>query len=187
MKLNFVVGDATNPFKHGDINAIKIVCHICNDAGGWGSGFVVALTKRFGKGAGSPEHSYRQWYKKGEYEHDSSHDGLGMVPFKLGRFQLVTVEVRSLVCNMVAQNEMGGLYEEGVRLDIANVNYSSLYECFLRLKTRLSLHFSESEKIELHAPRIGCGLGGGNWNTVEAVIKKALQDTNIDVYIYDLP
>jgi len=32
-------GDATAPNADGS----KIVCHVCNDVGGWGKGFVVAL------------------------------------------------------------------------------------------------------------------------------------------------
>jgi hypothetical protein len=187
MNINYVIGDATSPRQFGENDAIKIICHICNNAGGWGSGFVVALSSRFGRDKGSPERSYRDWYKAGEYEHEDSEQGLVVVPFNLGRFQLVPVDVKQLVCNMVAQNEMGGLYEEGIRLDCPNVNYSSLYECFLRLRARLITHFAANERIELHMPRIGCGLGGGTWSMVEAIIRKALADTNFEIFVYDPP
>jgi hypothetical protein len=33
-------------------------------------------------------------------------------------------------------------------------------------------------------PRIGCGLAGGDWSTVEKIINDSLPD--IDVYVYDL-
>lgn len=56
--INYLKGDATNP----EISGNKIIAHICNDVGGWGKGFVVAVSKRWKE----PELSYREWYKSGE-------------------------------------------------------------------------------------------------------------------------
>lgn len=39
--INYLKGDATNP----EISGNKIIAHICNDVGGWGKGFVVAVSK----------------------------------------------------------------------------------------------------------------------------------------------
>ncbi|MBM7418211.1 MULTISPECIES: hypothetical protein [Chryseobacterium] len=36
-------GDATNPQTEGN----KIITHICNDIGGWGKGFVLAISNRW--------------------------------------------------------------------------------------------------------------------------------------------
>lgn len=41
--MNFLIGDATEPVAEGN----KIICHICNDIGKWGAGFVLALSKRW--------------------------------------------------------------------------------------------------------------------------------------------
>lgn len=185
MKIQYTKGDATNPRKEGDAESLKIICHICNNQGGWGSGFVVALSKRFGKGKDSPEAKYRKWYKTGGYDHDDAVEGWMTVPFQLGRMQIVPVDVKQLVCNMIAQNEMGGLYEEGVRLACPNVNYSSLYECFLRLKVRIENHYGDN--VELHMPRIGCGLGGGTWNNIETILNKVFSDTEVSIFVYDMP
>jgi hypothetical protein len=38
--LRLVTGDATTPTGEGN----KIIAHICNDIGGWGKGFVVAIS-----------------------------------------------------------------------------------------------------------------------------------------------
>ena len=51
-------GDATAPVASG----AKIICHVCNDIGGWGKGFVLAISKRWPE----PEAHYRAWYKQGE-------------------------------------------------------------------------------------------------------------------------
>jgi len=43
MEINYVKGDATNPASIGN----KIIAHVCNDIGGWGKGFVMAISKRW--------------------------------------------------------------------------------------------------------------------------------------------
>jgi hypothetical protein len=39
----------------------------------------------------------------------------------------------------------------------------------------------------VHAPRIGAGRAGGEWDIIEAMLTIELVDHGIDVYIYDLP
>jgi len=39
----YLKGDATQPQAKG----VKIIVHCCNDLGGWGKGFVLALRKRW--------------------------------------------------------------------------------------------------------------------------------------------
>lgn len=43
MEINYTTGDATQPTGAGP----KIIVHICNDIGGWGRGFVVAISNRW--------------------------------------------------------------------------------------------------------------------------------------------
>ena len=75
-------GDATNPMAAGE----KIIAHICNDAGGWGKGFVLAVSKKWKE----PEKRYRQWYQSKEQ-------------FGLGEIQLVRVKPYVSICNMIGQ------------------------------------------------------------------------------------
>ncbi len=53
--IQYIKGDATKPISDGN----KIIVHICNDIGGWGKGFVMAITKRWTE----PENKYRGWFK----------------------------------------------------------------------------------------------------------------------------
>ena len=53
--IEFMTGDATKPVGDGP----KIIVHICNDIGGWGKGFVLAISKRWQE----PEAAYRGWHK----------------------------------------------------------------------------------------------------------------------------
>ena len=58
MDIIYIKGDATSPISPGN----KIITHICNDIGGWGKGFVLALSKKWKV----TEEAYRQWYKSQE-------------------------------------------------------------------------------------------------------------------------
>lgn len=50
--IRYVTGDATEPIGDGP----KLLCHICNDRGGWGKGFVLAVSRRW------PD--VREYYKR---------------------------------------------------------------------------------------------------------------------------
>ena len=43
MNIVYVTGDATRPVGTGN----KVLVHVCNDVGGWGRGFVMALSARW--------------------------------------------------------------------------------------------------------------------------------------------
>ena len=91
MKINYIVGDATNPQGPGN----KIITHCCNDIGGWGRGFVVALSKKWKE----PEGSYREWYRNKECQ------GIGEItPFELGEVQFVEINHFTQVANLIGQN-----------------------------------------------------------------------------------
>ena len=66
-----------------------IITHICNDIGGWGKGFVLALSKRWK----APEEQYRKWYQE--------KDG-----FSLGAVQFVQVEDLIWVANIIGQHKI---------------------------------------------------------------------------------
>lgn len=55
MNLTYQIGDATQPNGDGP----RIIVHVCNDVGGWGKGFVVAVSKRWRE----PERRYRSWHR----------------------------------------------------------------------------------------------------------------------------
>ena len=150
-KIVFLKGDATAPSSKGT----KIIAHICNDIGGWGKGFVLALSKRWTE----PEKDYREWHrnKKG---------------FSLGEMRLIQVEPYIYVANMIAQR--------GIKTGSKGVpiRYDAVEKCLSTLSV-------EAAKLNasVHMPRIGCGLAGGKWEKIEPLIEKTLH--GIPVYVYD--
>ena len=144
MDIEYRIGDATNPSGEGN----KIICHVCNDIGGWGAGFVLAISKRWKK----PEEAYRTWHKAGE-----------SAGFELGAVQLVQVEKDIWVANLIGQR--GVSWENGQ----PPIRYEAV-------ETALERIAEEAMKLNAsaHMPRIGCGLAGGTWEEIGAIVNRRL-------------
>lgn len=154
MQIKYIKGDATAPLLQGN----KIIVHVCNDIGGWGKGFVMALSAKWRQ----PEESYRSWFQSKEN-------------FKLGEMQLVQVETDTWVANMIGQHN--------IRPDKDGnppVRYEAIGEA-LRKVAVAALAMNAS----VHMPRIGCGLAGGKWEVMEAIVVETLIEKNIKVIVYD--
>lgn len=162
--ITYVVGDATKPLFENNPGS-RVIAHICNDEGGWGRGFVLYLSKKWKQ----PEQEYRYWHKKKTWKGR---------PFVLGQIQTVWVEDNIFVVNMIAQRDYRPLTHMDVPLGLPNVNYASLRECLTRLNIDL-----KQTNCSLHMPRIGSGLGGGDWNYIERLIESII---TVPTYIYDL-
>lgn len=153
MTVRYVIGDATAPGGTGT----KVVAHVCNDRGGWGRGFVLALSARWP----GPEHAYRAFSR-----------GPGL---RLGAVQLVRVEPDIWVANMVAQN--------GYRTtnNPVSLRYDALQKCL----TTLAEH-AICLTASVHMPRIGAGLAGGTWDAIAAVLDQTLGTRGVPTTVYDL-
>ncbi|MET3536962.1 macro domain-containing protein [Chryseobacterium limigenitum] len=152
--INYLKGDATSP----QTKENKIITHICNDIGGWGKGFVMAISKKWK----NPENEYRKWFQSGEN-------------FNLGEIQIVQVEKDILVCNMIGQHKTI-TNSKG----IPPIRYEAVEKCLSKLIDQaLKLNAS------IHMPRIGCGLAGGNWEEIEPIIERTLLENDVEVYVYD--
>ena len=154
-ELKSILGDATRP----DAAGPKVIVHICNDSGGWGRGFVVALSKRWR----APEADYRTWKRDGAPE-----------PFALGEVRFVPVEDDLWVGNMIAQH--GTRAKAGV----PPIRYKALEKALEKVAS-----FADENSASVHMPRIGCGLAGGTWNQVGPIVQRQLVDVGIDVTVYD--
>jgi O-acetyl-ADP-ribose deacetylase (regulator of RNase III) len=154
MDINYVKGDATNPTNEGN----KIIVHVCNDIGGWGKGFVMAISKRWKQ----PEQQYREWFKT-------------KVDFNLGQVQFVQVEEQLWVANILGQHKIN---------KDDNGNPPIRYEAILLGLEKVG-QFAIDKKATVHMPRIGCGLAGGTWDKIEPLVKSSLTTKNIQVTVYD--
>lgn len=153
-EIQYVRGDATTPIG----NDKRIIVHICNDIGGWGKGFVMALSKKWK----TPEKQYREWFKSKEN-------------FELGEVQFIAVEENIWVANMIAQHKINR-DEKGE----APIRYESVKEVLTKVSD-----FAREKQASVHMPRIGCGLAGGKWECIEPIILETLSEKDVEVTVYD--
>jgi len=55
------------------------------------------------------------------------------------------------------------------------------YEAFAKILIQLKKEFNDKT---IGFPKIGAGLAGGNWNTIETMINETFTDKNVNVYIF---
>lgn len=164
--LKYVIGDATNPNPESDL---RLIIHCCNDIGGWGRGFVLALSRR----NRDPEKFYRLWFDTGI---------MNRVEFKLGNIQ-VTPYTDENVCvvNMIGQHGIKTV--DGV----PPVRYEAIASCLSKVAGWVKDKRKEGKTVTVHAPRFGSALAGGEWSKIESLIIENLCNEGIEVTIYDLP
>lgn len=63
------------------------------------------------------------------------------------------------------------------------VDYDALRRGFLSIKARV---IQENPKATLSMPKIGAGLGGGDWLVISTIIKDVFKDTEFTINIYEL-
>lgn len=103
-EINYVQGDATSPQAEGP----KIICHVCNDIGAWGRGFVLSLSRQWK----NPELEYRK-----------------LKAYVLGEVQFVQAEEDIWVANMIAQHSIGMANGPPIR-------YPALTQCLAKVAAK---------------------------------------------------
>lgn len=169
--ITYLEGNALEPQCSGN----KIIAHIVNNQGGWGSGFVVPLGKLYPRS----EIAYRRW---SDHRDNTEDDFVTRTPsrFELGETQFVTVKANTMIANMCAQDGYGSAKNpHPCSLDATAQCLGSVIE-----KAR-------DTKATIHMPRIGCGLGGATWDEIlgclwdARVVGRSLPMPYI--FVYDLP
>lgn len=165
MAINYIQGDATEPKGEGR----KIIVHCCNNRGGWGSGFVVALSRKWR----SPELQYRN-----------------MGEWPLGAVEIVPVAPDLFVANLIGQHGIG-VGDHGM----PPIRYEALRQGFQQIikgeRERIRKDTERGYVVQglasLHMPRLGCALAGGDWALVEPLINATFIAAGMDVTVYDFP
>jgi O-acetyl-ADP-ribose deacetylase (regulator of RNase III) len=155
MKIEYRKGDATSPVS----TANKIIVHICNNVGGWGRGFVMAISAKWTE----PESQYRSWHR--------SNDN-----FILGEVQFVQVEKDIWIANIIGQHGIKANNKGKIP-----IRYEAVAKGLSKVAS-LALEI----KATVHMPRIGCGLAGGSWEMMEPIILERLVKEGVSVTVYDL-
>ncbi len=163
MTLTYIPGDATCPVGNGP----KIIPHIVNDIGVWGSGFVIAVSNKWP----DPERHYKDWYRTGK---NANH-----MPFELGQTDFVQAAPDIVIANMIGQEGIGPKSSrvDGVIKIEHPIRYGALHKCMEQVhKEAVILGAS------IHAPKFGALRAGGDWNVIERMIKEIWAGINVTIY-----
>jgi len=145
-------GDATEPMLSEGKTAL--ICHVCNDIGAWGKGFVLAISRRWK----APEEHYRQWFRSDKP--------------KLGEVRAIKVTDNIIVVNMIAQHDIRSIN------GIPPIRYWAIRKAL----GIVAQQFHDPDKYELHCPKFGSGLAGGDWNAIEDIIADVFPANKIYIY-----
>ena len=141
-----------------------IVPHVCNNVNAFGAGF-----------AGQISEFYPQ--VKANF-HVLGHQS------KLGHTQFIKVKENKqygysiTFANMIAQNKL--INSNNKR----PLNYAALVYCMnqVKLYAKDLKKKDDSSKVEIHAPKFGSGLAGGNWDFISCLINDIWSDLSVFIY-----
>ena len=134
-----------------------IIAHGCNIVGGYASGIAGQIARLY------PE-ARVQYMRKFNTE----------MGWKLGDVQFVVIHDELVIANMATQPTYGS---QGIHVD-----YDAVKSCF-----EVLLNYAEENKLEVAIPKIGAGLGGGHWPTIEKIIVDKLKSKEVSITCYELP
>lgn len=142
-----------------------IVPHVCNNVNLFGAGFAHAVATKYPL-VKENYHMLGQTFLK-------SH---------MGYTQFVDVKKsktsghKLIFANMIAQN--GTISSSNPR----PLNYYALIKSMASVSQYIFSNFDSDNPIQIHAPKFGCGLAGGNWNFIEQLIQDMWHKHTVCIY-----
>lgn len=152
----YAIGDATLPRRAGG----QPIVHVVNGQGGWGRGFVLALSARYPLA----ERAYRRWARRPAPDDP---------PLQLGQVQFVPVAADPWVANLLAQH----------RYRTPDNPVPLRYDA-LASGVDIVADFAARRGLTACMPRIGAGLAGGDWDEIARLTDTHLRGS--EVIVYDL-
>ena len=160
----------SNRITSGHLGSTVFVPHVCNNIDLFEAGFAAQVADRF------PE-------VKANYHML----GKTFLKSNLGHSQILKVQEdpkykhKLYFVNMIAQN--------GIRNNnnIRPINYAALVRSMMGLSSFIHNNtgfLNKSETIEIHAPKFGSGLSGGNWNFISDLIDDIWSKYTVFIYNY---
>lgn len=152
--------------KFGDILSVEegIIVHGCNSLGIMGSGIALQIKQKYPM-------CFLAYQKHIQESSRTNTNVMGtVVPYKVPEKNLI-------IMNAITQKNFG---KDGRKY----VSYESVFEAF---KTIVTLANGPIQRMEVHYPLIGAGLGGGDWSLISELIDRAFDDYQIPrtLWIYE--
>lgn len=141
-------------YKQGDLlnSDADMIAHGCNCVGGFGSGVAGAISAKY------PE--AREAYLE-------KHRSEG---WELGDVQITEMPDGLFIANCATQLEY---YPR----DRVHANYDAIHQTMTILK-----NYACHNHMSIAIPKIGAGLAGGDWPTIQKILEEVFSDYDITVY-----
>jgi hypothetical protein len=155
----------------GNNGATVFVPHVCNNIDMFGAGFAGQVAVKYPN-----------------VKMDYHLLGKNFLRTNMGHSQIIKVyednkfKHKLYFVNMIAQN--------GIRSKDNNrpINYLALVKSMSMLSQYIHHNTgfaNKTERIEIHAPKFGSGLAGGNWNFISDLIEDVWKPYNVYIYNYN--
>lgn len=138
-----------------------VIPHVCNNKDIFGGGFTAGIVKHYPV----VEKNYHLLGKQCV---------LGYTQFVTAHHNKIN-DTKIIFANMIAQN---GTIS---KLNPRPLNYYHLAVCMKTVSNYLYNNFDKDE-VQIHAPKFGSGLSGGNWNFVSDLINDIWYNHNSFIY-----
>lgn len=168
---NIIAGDLFEGIElrvsSGNNGCSVVVPHVCNNVNAFGAGFAGAVAAHYP----IVKENYHLL-------------GSSFLKKNPGHTQFVTVytepkyKYKIIFANMIAQN--GIICEKNYR----PINYAYLVKSMLNVKQYINNNFDTENRVEIHAPKFGCGLAGGRWEFIENIIEDIWENFTVRIYDY---
>lgn len=150
--------------------ATVFIPHVCNNIDLFGAGFAESITNKYP-----------------EVKENYHMLGKNFLRQNLGHSQIIKIKEDNkykhslYVVNMIAQN--------GIRSSSNNrpLNYAALVKSMVQLSQFIHIntgYSKQTETVEIHAPKFGSGLAGGNWNFISDLINDIWGKYTVYIYNY---
>lgn len=167
--ISYINGDLFNYIEQvvraGNNGSSIIVPHVCNNINVFGAGFAKQVADKYP----IVKENYHLL-------------GLNFLKNNFGHTQFIEVykdkthEHSLIFANMIAQNGVIG------HKNTRPLNYIALCKSMTLISKYIQDKFSKDEGIQIHCPKFGCGLAGGNWGIVEQLIIDAWYKFPVFIY-----
>lgn len=153
-------------YRKGDLMAVTsgIIAHGCNAQGVMGSGVAALVKAKYPKAFDQ----YVNDLGMGEQATALPSVSLGYVSFWSPADISAKLHPNDLlIANCITQNLYG---RDGSKF----VSYDAIHTCFTTLE-----RVAKATSMTINIPRIGAGLGGGDWNVIEAIINSVCKEAKV--------
>lgn len=151
-----------NYINAGNSGCSIVVPHVCNNINLFGAGFAAAISDHYpivkenfhllGNKAILGQTQFVSVYKDKKFGHEL------------------------IFANMIAQNGVAS------HTNRRPINYAALCKCMVSVAAHIKQRDSSESKAQIHAPKFGSGLAGGNWLFIQDLIADIWKDFPVVIY-----